>query len=156
MYENRLTLGPVDSMEALLGAVGQVSESNPGCLLLFRGQNNLHPTLRSGLSRPNARYQPDVEQGLSAVAGSILGHDSVTAGNVPFRKAVLQHYGYKTHYVDVTADLNVALWFASHKFEPRTVFYGGRPSGKLNKYATRNVQNVRDMCWYSRYKILRR
>jgi hypothetical protein len=133
MDENRLELGPVDSMDALVHAVDRVSELNPGCLVLFRGQNNLHPTLRSGLSRPNARYQPDVEQGLSAVAGSILGHDSITAGNVPFRKAVLQHYGYKTHYVDITADLNVALWFASYKFEPRNVFYGGSPIRKIDQ-----------------------
>jgi FRG domain len=130
---NQLELGPVDSAEALISAVAGVSAAHPDCLLLFRGQNNLHPTVRSGLSRPDVRYEQDVDRGLSAVAGDILGHESTTAGNIPFRKAVLQHYGYKTHYVDLTADPLIAAWFATNKFEPRTIIYGGSPFRKIEQ-----------------------
>ncbi len=133
MPESRLELGPVDSAEALFSAVAQVSALHPESLLLFRGQNSLHPTIRSSLSRSDVRYEPDVEQGFSSVAGDILGHESATAGNVPFRKAVLQHYGYKTHYVDVTADLSIAAWFACNKSNPRPIFYGGSPTRRIDQ-----------------------
>lgn len=133
MTVNRLELGPVDSATALLSAVEQVSASHPKSLLLFRGQNNLHPTVRSGLSRPDVRYEPDVDRGLSAVAGDILGHESISAGNLPLRKAILQHYGYKTHYVDLTADPDIAAWFASNKFVPRPIIYGGSPIRKIEQ-----------------------
>jgi hypothetical protein len=83
--------------------------------------------MRSGLSRPDITFHPDVDQGLSAIAGDILGHDSLTPKNVPFRKAVLQHYGYKTHYVDVTSDPAVAAWFATNRFQQRKAFYIGSP-----------------------------
>lgn len=122
-----LELGPVDSDESLRSVVAELQSSHPNDLLLFRGQNNLHPTVRSGLSRPDVRYEPDVEQGLSALAGIILGQQKVTPANVPFRKAVLQHYGYKSHYVDLTADPNIAAWFSANRFEPRPLVYGGCP-----------------------------
>ena len=32
-------------------------------------------------------------------------------------EAVMQHYGYRSFFVDVTSDPEVALWFALHKFE---------------------------------------
>jgi len=125
MEEKKLVIGPISSVDELHSAVSSFSETKPGHFLLFRGQNNLHMTLRSRLSRPDVRFEPDVDRGLSAIAGSILGHDAVTPRNIPFRKAVLQHYGYKTHYIDVTSDPVVAAWFASNQFEPRPILYGG-------------------------------
>lgn len=89
--------------------------------------------MRSGLARPDVRYQPDVEQGWSALAGNILGHDTLTPKNIPFRMAVLQHYGLKTHYVDVTADFRVAAWFASNESETRKTVYGGTPFRYFNE-----------------------
>jgi len=93
----------------------------------------------SGLNRPDARYQPDVEQGLSAIAGQILGHDSATIRNVPFRRAVLQHYGVRTHYVDITADAEIAAWFATNRSHPRTAIWAGAPLRRLEQteYVTR-------------------
>ncbi|MFZ0039144.1 MAG: FRG domain-containing protein [Candidatus Acidiferrales bacterium] len=125
MPEGRQLLGPVNSTEELLTAVASISTLHPKSLLLFRGQDNLPDTLRSGLSRPDVRYEQDVDNGISALAGSILGHESVTAGNIPFRKAVLQHYGYKTHYVDLTTDPGVAAWFATNTGKRRPYFYLG-------------------------------
>jgi hypothetical protein len=125
--KDRPVLGPVDSADALQSVVKQLAESLPDHLLLFRGQNNLHPRLRSGLSRTEVRYEPDVDRGFSAIAGSILKHRSLSTQNIPFRKAVLQHYGYPTHYVDLSSDVLVAAWFATHKSEPRRFIYIGAP-----------------------------
>src|SRR5258708_14930469 len=125
--KERPVIGPVDSADALQAAVKQVAESHRDKLLLFRGQNNLHPTVRSGLSRPDVRYEPDVDRGFSAIAGSILGHESLGPKTVAFRKAVLQHYGFPTHYVDLTADALVAAWFATHKPDERRIVYAGIP-----------------------------
>jgi FRG domain len=139
MTASRPAIGPVDSVEALLSSIASLSESNPGHLLLYRGQNNLHPTVRSRLSRPDVRYEPDVEQGLSAIAGNILGSDIITPRNIHFRKAVLQHYGYKTHYVDVTSDPVVAAWFSTSRFESHPLLYGGALTRRIEQvcYVTR-------------------
>jgi FRG domain len=133
MTANSVSLGPVDSVESLRAAIAQVAVLHPGCLLLFRGQNNLHPTLKSGLSRPEIRYHPDVEQGFSAIAGAILGHDSLSSNNVAFRKAVLQHYGFPTNYIDLTSDPEVAAWFATHTAHENIVMYGGWPIRHLDR-----------------------
>src|SRR5664280_515945 len=133
MKSERVVLGPVDCVEALLESIQQLSGKNPDHLLLFRGQNNLHPTIRSGLARGDVRLQPDVEQGWSALAGKILGHKSPTSGNVPFRKAVLQHYGVKTHYVDLTSDPEIAAWFACNKLKSQPTMYAGSPIRKIDR-----------------------
>lgn len=133
-------VGPVESTEALQTTVKQLAESHRDKLLLFRGQNKLHPTVRSGLSRPDVRYEPDVDRGFSAIAGSILGHESLSPRTVAFRKAVLQHYGFSTHYVDLSADVLVAAWFATNKPEERTIMYAGAPIRHIDQrfYVPRN------------------
>jgi hypothetical protein len=122
--KERLLISVASSSE-LEAAIKEIAQQHPQTLLLFRGQNNLHPTVRSGLSRPDVRYEPDVDRGFSAIAGSILKHQSLNPKNIAFRKAVLQHYGYPTHYVDLTADVEVAAWFATYQSQPRRIVYGG-------------------------------
>jgi len=127
------SFGPVGTIQELQSLVNKIASDNAGSLLLFRGQTTLHDAVRSSLSRPNVRYEPDVERGFSAIAGQILGHESVTVGNVPFRRAVLQHYGVKTQYVDLTSDPKIAAWFATNTLEPRNLVYGGTPLRKLDQ-----------------------
>jgi len=40
--------------------------------------------------------------------------------------AVLQHYGARSSFVDVTRSLDVALWFAHHKYVGRTLVADGK------------------------------
>jgi hypothetical protein len=40
--------------------------------------------------------------------------------SIEFMQAVLQHYGFRSFYVDVSASPAVAAWFASHQFSMRT------------------------------------
>lgn len=37
-------------------------------------------------------------------------------------QAVLQHYGWRSFFIDITSDINVASWFASNKYEEKTTF----------------------------------
>ena len=53
--------------------------------------------------------------------------------NVPFRRAVLQHYSVQTHYIDLTSDIAVAAWFATSKLNPRKVLYAGDPLRSLDQ-----------------------
>jgi hypothetical protein len=126
-------LGPISTLEDLATLIESFREDHPGKMLLFRGQTTLHPNVRAGLSRPKARYQPDVEQGLSAIIGQILGQESLTLRNVPFRRAVLQHYSLQTHYIDLTSDVSIAAWFATNTLSPRKVLYAGDPVRSLEQ-----------------------
>jgi len=129
----RNLLGHVSTLEELETLIDAFHKEHPEKMFLFRGQTTCYPTVRSGLSRPKARYQPDVEQGLGAIIGGILGHESVTIRNVPFRRAVLQHYSVQTHYIDLTSDTGVAAWFATSKLQPRRVIYAGAPLRTLDQ-----------------------
>ena len=47
--------------------------------------------------------------------------DATTSVNIEFVQALLQHYGWRSYYLDVTRSLAVAAWFGSHRFSSRTV-----------------------------------
>lgn len=118
------TIGPVTSLSALRDAVQAVRDKHEGSLILFRGQNQLYDSIRSGRTRPDYRPRPLVEAGWSALASKLLG--------LPIREthrgtvqAILQHYGCATNFVDVTSDLQVAAWFASHKFSTDPLMWIG-------------------------------
>jgi len=129
----RNLLGHVSTLEELETLRYAYHKEHPEKMLLFRGQTICYPSVRSGLSRPNSRYQPDVEQGLGAIIGGILGHEPVTIRNVPFRRAVLQHYSVQTHYIDLTSDIGVAAWFATSQLLPHRVIYAGEPLRTLDQ-----------------------
>lgn len=42
-----------------------------------------------------------------------------------YAKALLQHYGLKTHFVDLTTDVRVAAWFASNQYKGHQSGYVG-------------------------------
>lgn len=57
------TFKAIDSVEKLGLAVGELSRAYSGQLLLFRGQRQLHPNIRSGRSRPDVRVVKEVVNG---------------------------------------------------------------------------------------------
>ncbi len=126
-------LGHVSTLDELESLVDAFRKEHPKKMFLYRGQTTCYASVRSGLSRPKARYQPDVEQGLGAIIGGMLGHEARTIRNVPFRQAVLQHYSVQTHYVDLTSDLAVAAWFATNKLHAGKVMYVGDPLRSLDQ-----------------------
>lgn len=120
--------------ESELEAVVQdLKRRNPKALLLFRGQTNLYPTIRSGRARPGASVEEAAEIVWNSLADFIL--DQPHSGDPEAAKALLQHYGLPTHFVDLTADVQTAAWFATHKYETSQRMYAG---SSLRVYTTAN------------------
>src|SRR6267142_1075678 len=104
------TFGPVQTLDEVKKIVQEISNRHPDRLTLFRGQRRLHETIRSGRARPNVKIHKDVEAGWRSLATRMLNvaNDWNSHG---YAKAILQHYGMATHFVDLTKDIEVAAWF---------------------------------------------
>ncbi len=98
----------------------------PGFIRVYRGQTRGYtdpatsrPSLLPALVRPNTAgvYDPawlvSVQMYLSSQLG--LNHDLPADITHVWAPALLQHYGPGSRFLDVTADLDVALWFALHQ-----------------------------------------
>ncbi|MBM0123435.1 FRG domain-containing protein [Pimelobacter simplex] len=99
----------------------ELAAGNPGLQLYFRGQVHNHPPQPSELRTPSeaagrirVRYQRDLwkKAVLAAAPPSAASHrvDEIAAS------CLLQHYGFRSWFIDVTSDLNIALWFATRRF----------------------------------------
>ena len=55
-------------------------------------------------------------------------------------RAVLQHYGLATHFVDLTSDPRTAAWFACHAYRQANLLYAG------------NAVRMVDRCSYDRVR----
>ena len=118
------SFGPVQTWHEIENVVEEISREHPQCLLLFRGQRRLHETIRSGRARPNAKIHRDVEAGWRSLAGQMLGLTKKQNSHA-YAKAILQHYGMATHFVDLTESIEVATWFATRKYSRRIMLYAG-------------------------------
>jgi hypothetical protein len=98
----------------------------PGFVRVYRGQTRgyvdsatARPSLLPALVRPKSAgvYDPawlvSVQMYISAQLG--LNYDLPAEVIHIFAPALLQHYGPGSKFLDVTADLDVALWFAFHE-----------------------------------------
>jgi FRG domain len=117
----------VDSIERLGAIHDELIAKYPEHIVLYRGQTRLYQKLQSGRRRPRTEVNADVEQGWSVVAGRIIGEDGRAQEQLHLRKAVLQHYGFVTDYLDLTSDIQIAAWFATNEFESQTTFWAGGP-----------------------------
>jgi len=89
-------------------------------MVLFRGQTIDRPLVTS-IHRSNATEDsaliPDMHFSWSEFAAnalSYLGHNTDRRSDSAM--AVLQHYGARSYFLDVTHDATVALWFALNHF----------------------------------------
>ena len=95
---------------------------NKDSLLLFRGQNRdrpLIPSIRRGEgtpTRPTANCVPWLTINWQEIGKKLLDTSKITRSEQVKIDAVMQHYGYRSFFIDVTKDPNIALWFALHKF----------------------------------------
>jgi hypothetical protein len=83
----------------------------------FRGQSKLYPTLPPslyrGLTKPDARDQRDAK--MQVFLKRVRKEQKVLrAVDEHIREPLLQHYGFKTRWLDVVDNVWVALWFACH------------------------------------------
>lgn len=65
-----------------------------------------------------------------------LGYNNITEKKVtPFYDAIAQHYGFRTDLLDITSDLNVALFFACCRYEDGKWRPLNEEECKKNKYS---------------------
>ncbi|WP_111732951.1 hypothetical protein [Roseovarius amoyensis] len=102
----------VEEIETLLGEFGENS--------LFRGQTSHYgeaalPSVLTSFDRHGcipsemlkwSRYAKNV------LNGYLYGY----ADRLEFTQALLQHYGWRSFYIDCSSDSAVGAWFASHKY----------------------------------------
>ena len=112
-----------DQLDALAGYVRTLGDG-----LLFRGQDKhyvlpngavqLMPSqIRKGCVPPTLRkwtyYAMD--------ALRVFTGDTTISTDIELVQALLQHYGWRSFYLDVTKSLPIAAWFGSHRYSSRTV-----------------------------------
>jgi FRG domain len=126
---------PAGSYLELQQQVGSLPPPPAGKIRLFRGQTKDYGTLYSSLGRIRATQPANelfdvtmhhlfIKSALLSVLGGLLKLPElspldiqVSAADFTLAEALVQHYGYQTRYIDVSPSLDVALWFATHRFE---------------------------------------
>jgi hypothetical protein len=117
---------PVRSRAELSVFLNGLPPPAPGLVRLYRGQTcgytdpaTSRPSLLPALVRPkNAGvYDPAWLVSVQMYINSQLGlHNDLPADVIHvWAPALLQHYGPGSRFLDVTADVDVALWFAFHE-----------------------------------------
>lgn len=89
-----------------------------GLRVYLRGESSFHAALVPSLFR-DADDEPSRRQRWAAYRDFLRGLPRVVKGTRFTQKnfgAVLQHYGFRTPWLDVVDDLNVAIWFALNRW----------------------------------------
>ena len=114
---------PVRDLAGVKKQLKQLGRPRPGFVRLFRGQDRTYPTLLPSARRPNSswdlrRVWKVYAHKLSLYLSKETPTDRGQAALDTFAywlNAMAQHYGGGSEYLDVTHDLEIALWFALHK-----------------------------------------
>jgi hypothetical protein len=114
---------PVRDLAALKSQLNQLGPPRQGSIRLFRGQDQKYPKvlpsgLRPGASREHERiwrvFAHKLSEDLWKEKPSDRGFTTLDTFAY-WLKAMAQHYGAGSEFLDVTHDLEIALWFALHK-----------------------------------------
>jgi FRG domain len=109
----------VSSFEHFEHVINGARVSHPRCTLVFRGQTRDRPIL-SSMQRADAASDPfvkgDVNYAWHEFARTALSDLGVSSNQLHLAMALVQHYGYRSWFLDVTHDPLIALWFAVHSF----------------------------------------
>lgn len=122
---DKLKVSSVDELRAQLAAFPND--------VLFRGQTKHYTATDGAVSMPTSILRhgcvPPLTLKWSHYAAFVLralsGSDGVDFG-LHLKQAVLQHYGWRSFFIDVTADPAVAAWFACHTFIEKVHMDGNR------------------------------
>jgi hypothetical protein len=97
----------------------KTSRGSGGRPVYLRGQDQHYPRMVSSLFR-SARGPDAIAKRWAAYQHFVQGLPGQVKGTRFTRRdfgAVLQHYGFRTPWLDVVDDLHAAIWFALHKCE---------------------------------------
>ncbi len=131
----------IASYAELRDTIEKLQTRFPGALLVFRGQTNFHEGLSPSMHRSeaqaadeahglwtaalaeNLRYgQADPATQMRSALGLPVQDEEFWAQidlTGPAAEAILQHYGARTSFIDVSTSLDVALWFSHFRFHMR-------------------------------------
>jgi len=111
----------VHDPHALVQAAGYLKHvlgCNGGEQIFFRGQSKLYqalpPTLFRGITRQAAQSRR-IGISTSALKAARRGASIFHSFDEIAHEPLLQHYGFKTSWIDVVDNIWVALWFACHQ-----------------------------------------
>ena len=116
---------PVASYAELIERLGQLPKPREGHVRIYRGQTKPYPLLPSAL-RPGGSYRKHIWRSyMRAVANGMPGaahHLSEPFLQSIWVEAIAQHYGSGSRFLDVTTDVDIALWFALHEAKNGTSY----------------------------------
>lgn len=98
---------------------------SPG-MIYYRGENKLYDSCRPNLYRYSDAWEREIWQIRTCdFELFLLEHKEIKCRMQTREKvdllALAQHYGFPTHMLDVTNDIVVAAYFATHKYDPVTM-----------------------------------
>jgi hypothetical protein len=113
----------ISSIGGLHSWVNKIQSRSPDCRLVFRGQCHNIPPLPSAqrhIADPAFRRAQAIMHSSWDYASAYLLPGNVVS-NDPFQRllgsmALLQHYGFRSWFVDITSDAEIAAWFATHQY----------------------------------------
>lgn len=121
------------SAAELLSLTSALREQNPGRVLMFRGQTHNYLPTPSAAREPatpeerlRRRYAAVTwEAAAAAVMPGYLPHQPIgTAKRIALGMAVLQHYGFRSWFIDITPDPMIAAWFSRWRYKDHFSFIG--------------------------------
>ena len=104
--------------------VSELRGKYPTSQLLFRGQTQLYDQIKAARHRAPQPVNGFLEAAWLAFSSNVLGLKKPSPGSGHAR-ALLQHYGLPTYFLDVTESESVAAWFAVTKAVCQQVMFVG-------------------------------
>lgn len=115
--------------------ITKIKKNNPSKTIFFRGQVSDRPLIPStkrqilnGYEKFRNNVQSIVwEQIIHNILREISDIHSLEKRSdfLILGMALLQHYGYKSWFIDVTDNPLIALWFASHQYQEENFYFKG-------------------------------
>lgn len=134
----------VRSYADISSVLASLGDPRPGARRLFRGQDRAYfdpqtsrHLLLPAIARPGGPHTYDPAWLVTIehyFMQEMTGGGYQVSGPVMtvWAPALLQHYGPGSAYLDVTSDLETALWFALHRYDHHTFFLAA--PGHINRY----------------------
>jgi hypothetical protein len=126
--------GPLKTIEAIESRLGSLPAVAEGFRRVLRGQVNAY----SSLIPAEYRSEHNPRKRLLQIASQMIIGEFANSpmGNMRnllvWTELIAQQYGSGSPYLDVTDNLDVALWFALHKLVPDTAILVMGPDGPIN------------------------
>ena len=150
----RVKMIDVPSYDDLISRLKDLDPSEPDSRLCFRGQVRDYPLVSSmarHVNAPDFSLRETVDnRSLWSLAATVLAEQHLpsslpvetpavlAAARTAMVEGLLQHYGFRTHFVDVTVNPDVALCFAHFQYLDMYPVFDGDP----------NRPKVRRVAWY--------